>query len=362
MKLREYQAKAIFARYGIRVPRGARQLGGPTVLKPQLGVKGRGKVGGIGFAATAEQAGREAERLLGSAVKGERVERLLVEQRVDIEQELYLAIAVDYAARRPVLMASAAGGVDIEQAASERPEALLRLGCSLLEPPTEQELARVEQELGSGTAAVAAALYRIFVDYRAEMVEINPLVRTTAGLVAVDAVLNVDDAAVKGQPELQGLARELPAVDPLVEEARQHRWTFIDLGGEVAILSSGAGLTMTIVDLLHRRGIQPANFLDTAQFDDEGIYQAFELLRRARPARVWLVNVFAGLNRCDRLAEGIRRYLGEHPIAEAVVVRMVGNFEDEGHAILREAGIEPVRELEQAIEACARHLGEGEGR
>jgi succinyl-CoA synthetase beta subunit len=177
--------------------------------------------------------------------------------------------------------------------------------------------------------------------------------------MAVDAVLNVNDAAVARVAELQQFVEQLPADDPLAEEARAHRWTYIDLGGDVAILSSGAGLTMTIVDLLHQKGIRPANFLDTAQFDEQGIYEAFQLLRKARPAKLWLVNIFAGLNRCDRLAEGIRRYLTEHPIEQPIVIRMVGNFEDEGHAILRQAGLEPGRELEQAIDACAARLAGG---
>jgi succinyl-CoA synthetase beta subunit len=373
VKLLEYQAKAVFAGRGIAVPRGevvrdaaeaetvARSLGGATVLKPQLGVKGRGKVGGIGFADTPEQAKQLAADLLGSRVKGELVERLLVEARVDIRRELYIAVVVDYAARRPVIMVSTEGGVEIEQVARDNAEAIVRVPCSMLAPPSEEDLQPIRDAVGSEVAQVARTLYDVFRDYEAELVEINPLVETPAGLVAVDGVLNVNEPAVARHTELSELATELPAEDPLVDEARRRRWTFIDLGGDVAILSSGAGLTMTIVDLLQERGVEPANFLDTAQFDEDGIYQAFELLRRARPAKVWLINIFAGLNRCDRLAQGIRRYLDDHPIEEPVVVRMVGNFEAEGHAILREIGIEPVRELEQAIERCVQLVGAGEG-
>jgi len=366
LKLREYQAKAIFAERGITIPRGevvtdssrarevAVELGGSVVIKPQLGVKGRGKVGGIGFASSPEEAEQEARRLLGSEVKGERVERLLVEQRAEVQQELYLAVVVDYAQRRPVLMASKCGGVDIEQVARETPEDIVRVTCSLLEPPSDEALAPIAEALGQEVAAVARTLYDVFRDWDAELVEINPIVVTPTGLVAVDGVLNINEPAVDRHPELKKLAEQLPAEDPLVAEARKHRWTFIDLGGDVAILSSGAGLTMTIVDLLHEEGVQPANFLDTAQFDEQGMQEAFALLSRARPPKVWLVNIFAGLNRCDRLAEGIRTYLAEHPIEQPMVVRMVGNFEDEGHAILKEIGITPVRELEQAIEECVR--------
>ena len=372
MKLREYQAKEIFSARGIEVPQGAvvetaaaaagvaRDLGGPVVIKPQLGIKGRGKVGGIGFADTPEQAEAEAVRLLGAEVRGEVVRQLLVEQRADIQQELYLAVTVDYNTRRPVLIASAQGGVEIEKAAETDPGAILRIGTSMLRPPADEELQPVAQALGVGAAQLLRTLYDIFIDYDAELVEINPVAVTPQGLVAVDAVLNVNHDGVSRHPELVSLKQQIPTDDPLSDEAAHKSWTFIDLGGDIAILSSGAGLTMTIVDLLTRGGGSAANFLDTAQIDETGIYQAFELLRRARKPKVWLVNIFAGLNRCDRLAEGIVSYLSDHPLDEPMVVRMVGNLEQEGHAILREAGVEPVGELEQAIARCI-ELSKGAG-
>ncbi len=364
MKLLEYQAKAIFSRHGIPVPRGelattelearqvASRLGGPVVIKPQLGIKGRGKVGGIGFAADPDEAAREAARLLGSQVRGERVETLLVEQRAEILQELYLSVAVDYGARLPLLMASLHGGVDIEEVARTRPNDLLRMHGSLVHPAEELDLSPVADMLGGPAAETMAKLYACFRELDAEMVEVNPLAITPDGPMAVDAVLNVDDAALPRHPDLLQLRQSLPVEDPLVEEAHAKRWTYIDLGGDIAILSSGAGLTMTILDLLERAGGRAANFLDTAQINAEGIFEAFDLLRRAGEPKVWLVNIFAGLNRCDRLAEGIRDYVREHPLEQPLIVRMVGNLEEEGHRILREAGVEPVTELEQAIERC----------
>ncbi len=371
MKLREHQAKDVFARYGIPVPRGevvttvadaarvAEALGGAVVLKPQLGIKGRGKVGGIGFAADVREAELEAARLLGAEVRGETVETLLVEQRAEILRELYLAVVVDYAARGPVLMASAAGGVEIERVADADPEALLRIPCSILEEPTAGMLAPVAERLGAGAVDILAVLYRVFRDHEAEMVEINPLVETPAGLLAVDAVLNVNESAVARHPELQALAARIPAADPLAEEARARKWTYIDLEGDIGILSSGAGLTMTILDMITERGGRAANFLDTAQIDAQGIYDAFELLQRARPPRVWLVNIFAGLNRCDMLAEGLLAFLRDHPLGQPLVVRMVGSLEEEGHRLLREAGIEPVTEIEDAVERCLAVTGGG---
>ncbi len=372
MKLREYQAKAIFSGRGIPVPEGelcrtedearaaAERLGGAVVIKPQLGIKGRGKVGGIGFADDVDQAASEAARLLGAEVRGEVVKTLLVERKADIQQELYLSVAVDYGARLPVLMASPHGGVEIEEVARTRPDELLKLHGSMIEPVEDLDLSAAEAMVGAPAAAVLRELYRTFRELDAEMVEINPLVITPDGPMAVDAVLNVDDAAVARHPELLEMQQELPADDPLVEEARQKRWTYIDLGGDIAILSSGAGLTMTILDLLDEAGGEAANFLDTAQIDAEGICQAFDLLRRAREPRVWLINIFAGLNRCDHLAQGIRDYMRQNPVEQPVVVRMVGNLEEEGHRILREACVEPVTELEDAIEHCVA-LSKAEG-
>ena len=364
MKLREYQAKAIFSRRGIPVPEGelcrteaearaaAERLGGAVVIKPQLGIKGRGKVGGIGFADDADQAAAEAARLLGSEVRGELVETLLVERRAEVLKELYLSVAVDYAARRPLLMASPHGGVDIEQVARTRPDELLRLHGSMIQPVEALDLSAAEALVGAPAAEVLRKLYGCFREMDAEMVEINPLVITPDGPMAVDAVLNVDDAALPRHPELLALRGELPVDDPLAEEARARKWTYIDLGGDIAILSSGAGLTMTILDLLQEAGGKAANFLDTAQIDAEGITQAFDLLRRAREPKVWLVNIFAGLNRCDVLAQGISDYMRANPMEQPVVVRMVGNLEQEGHRILREACVEPVTELEDAIAHC----------
>ncbi len=370
MNLREYQAKRIFSAYGIPVPRGevvttpdaaveaAGRLGGSVVLKPQLGVKGRGKVGGIGFADDPPGAGSEAERLLGMTIKGEAVKLLLVEEKVPITDEIYLAVTVDYAARRPLILASSGGGVDIETIAESDPERLFRIPVNILAGPAHADFVPIAERLGQDVARHLEVLYRIFRDYDTEMVEINPMARTTDGqLCAVDAVLNVNPDSVFRHDELTALKAEIPEDDPIAEEASRSNWTYIDLFGDIGILSSGAGLTMTILDLIQNAGGKPANFLDTAQIDDEGIYRAFDLLSRARKTRVLLVNIFAGLNRCDRLAAGIIRYLEEHPIEIPLVVRMVGNLEEEGHRLLKESGITPFSRLEDAVEEAVQLAG-----
>jgi succinyl-CoA synthetase beta subunit len=363
MKLREYQAKSIFAEQLIAIPRGflavtadeaeaaARKLGTPVVLKPQLGVKGRGKLGGIAFADTPLEAMEAAGQLFQKTIKGEPVRTLLVEEKLDIAEELYLAVTIDYAARRPVLIASQEGGVEIEVVAERTPERVQKTLVSIVDGPSSDDLERLANQLGLDVARILERLYNIFRNLDAELVEVNPLIRTTSGdLVAADAVLNINEEALFRHPDLDKYKREIPVDDPVAEEARQKSWTYIDLSGDIGILSSGAGLTMAILDLMNRAGGRPANFLDTAQIDDQGIYEAFELLSRAGTPRVMLVNIFAGLNRCDALAEGIKRYLQDHPLPMPVVVRMIGNLEDEGHRILKGIGITPFKELEAAID------------
>jgi len=367
MKLREYQAKNIFFQHGIAIPRGkivttpedaakaAEEFDSPVVIKPQLGVKGRGRLGGIGFANDPAEAKQEAKRLLGSMIKGETVQKLLVEEKIAINDELYIAVTVDYSARQPVLIASPEGGVEIEETAKTHPERIFRIPVNILTGPTPADFALVADQMGEDTAQCLEVLYRIFRKFDAELVEINPLVRTAQGNVcAVDAVLNINEDSVFRHEELLDLKKEIPVDDPIAEEALLSNWTYIELPGDIGILSSGAGLTMAILDLIHRAGGRPANFLDTAQIDDEGIYNAFELLSRAKKTRVLLVNMFAGLNRCDNLALGIQRYLKNHPIKIPLVVRMIGNLEEEGHRILREIGIEPFSRLEDAVEQAVK--------
>ncbi len=364
MKLREYQAKKIFAEKGIPIPHGqmattveqvisfTTELKRPVILKPQLSFKGRGKLGIIAFANTPQQASQEAERLFGLSVKDEKIERLLVEEKVAIVQELYLAVAVDYGQRCPVIMVSQRGGVDIETLAKTDPRALLKIPINILNGLNREYVTRIREFSNVEMAGFTEKLYSIFREYDAEMVEINPIAKTSDGqFLAVDAVLNVNDDSMFRHPELMDFKKEIGASDPIVEQASANDWTYIDLPGDIAILSSGAGLTMTILDLIHQAGGSAANFLDTAQIDGEGIYEAFQLLNKAKNFKAMLINIFAGLNQCDSLASGIRQYLTDHPMDIPIVVRMIGNKEKIGHQILTEIGIKPYTNLEEAIES-----------
>ncbi len=363
MKLREYQVKKIFAEKGIPVPLGkvaksvedvqsiTNELNRQVILKPQMGFKGRGKLGIIAFANNPNEAGKEAERLFNLNVEGEIVERILVEEKVDIVQELYLTVAIDYSERCPVIMVSQHGGVDIEELAQKEPQSLLKIPINILQGLKNKDLSNICEFISPKVAHIAVKIYTIFREFDAEMVEINPLAKTANdNYLAIDAVLNINDDSLFRHPELISLKKEIGNEDPIAEEASANNWTYIDLPGEIAILSSGAGLTMTILDLIYLGGGSAANFLDTAQIDDEGIYKAFQLLTNAKKAKAMLVNIFAGLNQCDKLALGIRQYLEDHPINIPIVIRMIGNKEEIGHEILKEIGMQPYTNLEQAIE------------
>lgn len=367
MNLLEYQAKQIFSECGIPVPSGmiatnsrevqeiALELDCPVVIKPQLGIKKRGKLGLILFADNPSIATKGAERLFKLTIKGEQIKTLLVEAKTDIVREHYLAVAVDYSQRCPMLMISQGGGVDIEELAKNEPQKILKLPINILNGPTKDDLAMITEFIDQDMAHLSEVLYSIFRKYDAEMAEINPLVRTQDNkLLAVDAVLNINDDSLYRHPELALFKRQMSDIDSIVEEATANKWTYIDLPGDIAILSSGAGLTMTILDLIQLAGGSAANFLDTAQIDENGIYKAFELLIKAKKVRAMLINIFAGLNRCDRLAEGIVKYLKDHPINIPIVIRMIGNKEETGHNILRDFGIKPYISLEEAIEQVVR--------
>ncbi|OQY27203.1 MAG: hypothetical protein B6244_11360 [Candidatus Cloacimonetes bacterium 4572_55] len=363
MNLYEYQAKKIFSEYDIPIPFGriaknveeaksiAEEIGSSVVIKPQLGIKKRGKLGLILFADDPPTVGLEAERLFQMHVKGEPIKTLLIERKADIVEEFYLAVAIDYSKRSPLLIISRKGGVDIEKLAESDPDSILKLPVNILTGLTKDQLGQIVEFIGQDVAHIAETLYTIFRKYDAETVEINPIVRIKDNsLMAVDAVLNINDNSLFRHPETVELKKQRSDLDPIAEEAVEKSWTYIDLPGDIAILSSGAGLTMTILDLIHLAGGSAANFLDTAQIDEEGVYEAFKLLKKAKQANAILINIFAGLNRCDLLASGIVRFLKDNPTDAQIVIRMIGNKEESGHKILRDFGIEPYTHLEAAIE------------
>ena len=360
MQLYEDEAKAIFSQFGIMIPQGkvvttpeeavavVQELGS-AVIKV-YGVKGRAKSGGIAMVTNPEEAREAATKLL----KGSKMGKLIIEQRENVRQELYVAITVDFSQCWPVLIVSAAGGIDIEVVAAKEQEKIVKFPIDITAGLTSEQAKAAASAVGMPELeGVLLALWKLFRRYDAETVEINPLAVTDRGLVALDAVLTINDDSLSRHAELAELAKARLASSDIERQAAELGWSYIDMDGDIGILASGAGMTIATLDLIHFTGGRAANFLDLAQVDGDGIYRAFKLLEQNPRIKVIFVNLFAGLNRCDDMAQGIARYVAEQP-SKPIVVRMIGNREDEGYKILRAAGIEPFRELEAAVESAVK--------
>jgi succinyl-CoA synthetase beta subunit len=366
MKIHEYQAKAILAKFGVPVPRGefiskkedaeavARKLGTPVVVvKAQIHAGGRGKGGGVKLARSPQQAAELAGQILGMTLitpqtgpEGRLVRRLLIEEGLDIKRELYLSILVDRATAAPVFMASASGGMEIEEVAKEHPEAILR---ETISPATGLQAYQVRKlAFGLGLPAemlkVAVpffqSLYRAFVDTDASLLEINPLVVTGDGkLVALDAKVNFDDNAIFRHPEFAGL-RDVDEETPLEVEASKFKLNYIQLDGNVACMVNGAGLAMATMDIIKLSGGSPANFLDVGGgASEEQVRNAFKILLSDPNVRAVFVNIFGGILRCDVLAGGVVKAARELGIRVPVVVRLEGTNVEAGQKILRDSGL-----------------------
>ncbi len=368
MKLYEHMAKDVLRAAGVPVPRGrvcttpdeaaaaARELG-PVAVKAQVLVGGRGKAGGIRLAQTAAEAAQCAEAILTMQIRGQPVRSVLCEERLVIERELYLALAVDPSARRPVLIASAQGGMEIEEVPDR---AITRLHLEVpwgLVPFQARQLAQ-RLELGPSLAAafadITARLHRVFVERDAELVECNPLAVVPGGLVAADARLNVDDDALWRQ-------RELPRTSeatPLEERVRALGLAFVQLDGDIAVMANGAGITMATVDVLQRYGGRPMNFLDAGGGAAAGpTADALEILLSTHPRAV-LVNIFGGITRCDEVARAILTVRERRGLDVPLVVRLVGTNEEEGTALLQQAGIPAFTSMREAAERVVALAGE----
>jgi succinyl-CoA synthetase beta subunit len=366
MKIHEYQAKAILAKFGVPVPRGevvlkkdearaaAERLGTPVVVvKAQIHAGGRGKGGGVKLARSAAEAADFAGQMLGMKLvtpqtgpEGRIVRRLLIEEGLDIKRELYLGLLVDRAAAAPVFMASAAGGMDIEEVAKERPEAILR---ETIRPETgfqayhARKLAfglGLSAELVNAAVPFLQSLYRAFVETDASLLEINPCVVTGDGrLVALDAKVNFDDNALFRHPEFQEL-RDVDEETPLEVEASKYRLNYIKLDGTVGCMVNGAGLAMATMDIIELSGGSPANFLDVGgDASEERVKNAFRILLSDPNVRAVFINVFGGILRCDMLASGIVSAAKELKVKAPIVVRMEGTNVQKGKEILQNSGM-----------------------
>ena len=369
MKVHEYQAREIFRSHGLPVPpdrvaatpeeveAAAAELGGPVVVKAQVLVGGRGKAGGVKLAATPEEARRKASDILGMDIKGITVERVLVASAVDIASEAYAGIVIDRASRRPVMMVSAAGGVDIEEVARATPEKIRRveidprygllghqasaLGFALYEDLT---LVRRAAQLFRG-------LYAAVVDVDASLAEINPLVVTRAGeLLAIDAKLNLDDNALFRHPDLEKL-RDPSDEDPAETEAREKGLSYVKLDGNIGCIVNGAGLAMATMDLIKYYGAEPANFLDIGgSSNPEKVVNAMRIVLSDPNVKAILFNIFGGITRCDDVANGIVVALEQLEVDVPIVIRLTGTNEDEALRILENVGLPATNSMDEVVQ------------
>jgi len=366
MKIHEYQAKAILARYGVPVPRGevafnaaeageiARRLGGDiVVVKAQIHAGGRGKGGGVKLARSADEAERIAGAMLGMTLvthqtgpEGRVVSRVLVEEGLQMTRELYLSLVLDRASGKPVMMASAAGGMDIEEVAAATPEKIVKV---FIEPGVGLvpfEARRIGFAIGLDGPQVGKAvklmssLYDAFVATDASLVEINPLVVTAAGdLLALDAKVNFDDNALYRHPDLRDL-RDLGEEDPLEIEASKFSLNYIHLDGNIGCMVNGAGLAMATMDIIKLAGGEPANFLDVGGgANAEQIRNAFKILMSDKNVKAVLINIFGGILRCDVLAEGVIAAVRDLGVPVPIVIRMEGTNVEQGKQMLRDSGL-----------------------
>lgn len=386
MNLHEHQAKALLAEYGVDTPRGrvaftaeesvaaAEDLGYPVVVKAQIHAGGRGKAGGVRLARDADAVRAAAEALLGSTLvtkqtgpEGRVVRRLLIEEGVDIAQELYASFLVDRSSGRPMAIVSAAGGMDIEEVAATDPDRILTVTVDPavgLRPFQARRLVfglGLSGKVAGGAARFLTSLYRAFEGLDASQVEINPMLVTGDGeVLALDAKVSVDDSAMFRQPRVFSL-RDVHEESPLEVEASRHHLNYIKLDGTVGCMVNGAGLAMATMDIVKLAGASPANFLDVGGgANAQQIENAFRILSSDPSVRAVLINIFGGILRCDRLAEGLIAAVRSLGVTLPIVIRMEGTNVEIARQMLEESGLDftTASSMQDAAEKVVARLGD----
>ena len=366
MKLYEFQAKELFSRAGISIPRGqmvtepnaaAEAAGelGICVVKAQAHAGGRGKAGFIKVAESPAQARDLAAGMLGRSFKGFRIGRLLVEQALDFTAEYYLAVTVDRAAKSPIMMVSAMGGVDIEEVAASAPDRIARLVLDVAYGPHDFQLrdlatrGALDPKVSRQFVEVARRLYRVFIESDASLAEINPLMVTADGTVlSADAKFEIDDNALFRHPELLQFKEESEE-DPIEAEAHRRGVTYVRLGGDIGIVGNGAGLVMTTLDIVTREGGRPANFCDIgggARADQ--VREALSIVLMDANVKGVLFNIFGGITRGDEVAKGVLEATSTMELDVPMVVRMAGTRAEEGLQLLEGSALVPAAEPVEA--------------
>ena len=377
MNIHEYQAKGLFKAAGIPVPEGRLALSvqeavdafaalgsGLVAVKAQVHVGGRGKAGGVKLARTADEVKAAAEAILGMDIKGHTVHRLWIEKGSDIQKEAYLSVILDRSEKTVGFIASAEGGMDIEEVAEKTPEKILMFGSKDYSfPQAEAEKAAAELFGGEGVEGaleIMHKLFALFLEKDLQMAEINPLVLTGSGdVIALDGKITIDDNALMRQPDLEPL-RDLKEDNPAELDAKSKGLSFIQLDGDIGCMVNGAGLAMATLDMINLYGGSPANFLDVGgSSNPEKVVHAFRLILAGGNVKAVLINIFGGITRCDDIAKGIIKAFDTMDIDVPVVVRLAGTNAKEGNALLEGSKLVPAATFAEAVQKTIA-LGKGE--
>lgn len=373
MDLLEYQGKQLFARHGLKVSSGravadvqgaldaAEEIGYPVVLKAQVLIGGRGKAGGVKLAADAAEVREHATNILGMDIHGHVVRTLWLERASDIASEYYASVLLDRSAKKPLVMFSTEGGVDIEEVAANTPERLVRRHVDPLEGLSREQAVSIatagqaDADVVGGVADALVALYEVWLQEDATLAEINPLIVTPEREVrALDAKVSLDGNALYRHPENQSLS-DAENEDPIERRAKEQGVQYVKLDGDIGILGNGAGLVMSTLDVVAHAGGRPANFLDAGGGSDaEKIKQAVELILANDAVRAVLCNIFGGITRCDEVAMGLIAAFGEIKPTVPFVVRLDGTNDVEGRRLLHEAALPNVHAAATMNEAAER--------
>jgi succinyl-CoA synthetase beta subunit len=371
MKLFEYEAKTILAKFGIPTPQGelatnvnqAREvvakLKPPFAVKAQVFVAGRGKAGGILFANSIEEAEKATEKLLGMQIKGIPVKSVWIEEKIKTKKELYFGITIDRFARSYVAIASAVGGMEIEEVAQKSPEKVIKFPIDPLCGFYPFQARQIAKKIGYNGSALSELgriferLYRIGMEYDAELIEMNPLVETVDGkFVAADARIIIDDNALFRHPEYKKRLMESEGeLTPQEIEAMKNDLAYVKLDGDIGVIGNGAGLVMATLDTIQVYGGKPANFLDVGGgAPPEKIAAALQIVLSDKNVKTLFINILGGITRCDDVAKGILEAKEKVGVTKPMVIRLVGTNEEEGKKILTEAGIDVLESMEKAAQ------------
>ncbi|MBN1163103.1 MAG: ADP-forming succinate--CoA ligase subunit beta [Candidatus Krumholzibacteriota bacterium] len=376
MKIHEVDARGIFSRFSLPVPpsrliteaeqarAAAGELGCPVVVKAQVLVGGRGKAGGVKLASTPAEAVEKARSILGMDIKGLTVEKVLIAKAVDIAEEFYAGMVIDRISRKPLMMISPAGGIDIEEVARSTPEKILKVKidpATGLLPFQVRRMASFltgDKEIARQLGPVFTALYQAFMEVDASLAEINPLVVDPQGRVwAIDAKINIDDNSLFRHRDLAGM-RDESAEDPGEVEARNSDLSFVKLDGNIGCIVNGAGLAMATMDMIKHYGAEPANFLDIGgSSNPEKVLAAMKIILRDKNVKAILINIFGGITRCDDVAKGLIEARKNLKMDVPLIVRLTGTNEEEAKKIIRGTDLVSAESMDDGVKKAIEMAG-----